>query len=105
MSEYYDASFQSLNGIKLSDTHSNCVLGCKDHNHLASIEFIYSETVAVLQQCELLTVPRIPQKSLKPFWNEFLDDLKEKSCFGVVFGRTLGAHVQGNFFESSKLRV
>jgi len=55
-------------------------------NKLVNIELRYHN----MQQAELCTVPHIPMHGLKPFWNDHLSDLKDKSIFGATCGGTQG---------------
>jgi hypothetical protein len=81
LSEFYKASYDLLSDVSVVDTFASCPEGCSVGGHRAAIDRAYNVIVHALQQAEVLTVPRIPQKSLKPFWNEYLDELKEKSVF------------------------
>jgi hypothetical protein len=46
--------------------------------------------VNALSQAERLTIPRIPHSSLKPFWNEYLDELKSKSITWHAIWKSAG---------------
>lgn len=67
--------------INTDDCYTNCKLGCDCLNHRAAIDNMYVNIVNALRHAEFSTVPRVPQHCFKPFWNEHLDDLKEKSVF------------------------
>ena len=70
-----------MQSIKTDDCFTTCSLGCDCVSHRAAIDYMYDSIVNILQQAEFNTVPRVPLNSLKPFWNEYLDSLKEKSVF------------------------
>jgi hypothetical protein len=64
-------------------------MGCCCVDHKRAINTVYDNIVCALQQAELIAVPHVPVNSLKPFWNEHLDSLKEKSVFGGDYGLML----------------
>jgi len=100
LTDFYDMSYQLLSDrVKVCDTHASCTLGCTDSSHCSAIDRVYNDIVAILQQCELFTVPRIPQRSLKPFWNEYLDELKEKSVFWGSVWKDAGCPRSGELFR------
>jgi hypothetical protein len=85
--DYYNATFSQFQYINCCDCYNSCSLGCDCSSHYEAIDDMYENIVHTLQNAEYFTVPRVPSNSLKPFWNEYLDELKEKSVF---LGYTLG---------------
>jgi hypothetical protein len=81
-----DAQMQWLN---VNDCASTCDVGCECSKHRESIDRMYNGIVFALQmlELELNTVPRVPCNSLKPFWNDHLDALKDKSVFWGKLGQ------------------
>src|SRR3989442_722394 len=73
MSIYRIAKFDSS---YLYCTNNNCQ---SKAIHCAAINSHYSCIVRALQYSERASIPRIPHCALKPFWNEYLDELKQKS--------------------------
>ena len=79
ITEYYNRSRDYLYTIKYNHLHSQCAEFCSSANHRAAIDQHYSCIVNALKSAERETIPRVPCGSLKPFWNEHLNDLKQKS--------------------------
>ena len=52
---------------------------CPNTEHCCAINKLYDDIVKSLNKAERLSVPRIPLKSLKPFWSAKLNELKEKA--------------------------
>ena len=81
VNDYYKASYDCLHGLQAEDCFTLCSMGCECIMHRAAIDSMYIEIRCALQQAELCTVPHIPVNGLKPFWNDHLVDLKDKSIF------------------------
>ena len=52
---------------------------CPNTEHCSAINKLYDDFVKSLHEAEHLSVPRIPLKSLKPFWSAELDKFKAKA--------------------------
>lgn len=78
--EYYSVTREVL-----ANTPHDCyqLYGCSElcnsASHKASINQHYLHIVNALKLAESATIPRIPNSALKPFWNDNLNDLKQKS--------------------------
>jgi len=72
--------------IKCNDTH------CISAEHRAAIADHYNQTVCALQSADNGTVPKIPCNSLRPFWNDELNELKSQSFFGMLCGVIMVHH-------------
>ena len=59
----------------------DCTIDCSNISHLTAIDCYYETVVTALYQASSKAIMRIPNKSLKPFWNEELDNLKSDSIF------------------------
>ena len=47
-----------------------CNFKCTDKSHMADINNYYDSIVEALRDAALLSIPRIPAGSLKPYWSE-----------------------------------
>ena len=81
LADFYDSTRSFLSTINLSDCCTECRPGCSCVDHKVAIDRVDNSVVGSLQSAELVSIPRVPVNSLKPFWNEHLDELKEKSIF------------------------
>ena len=79
LSLYYDASLNLLNNIAVPDC-INCESGCNSQKHRDSINTYYGNIVAALQEASYGSVHRVASNSLKPFWNDVLEDVKVSIC-------------------------
>ena len=52
---------------------------CPNTAHCSAINKLYDDIVKSLPEAEHLSDPRIPLKSLKPFWSAELDEFKDKA--------------------------
>ena len=77
---YYQCSDQKLRAVDIPRI-CNCDLDCTNDHHLNSINMYYDNIVAALHSAASSAIQRIPCCSLKPFWNEELDRLKQDSIF------------------------
>ena len=59
----------------------SCPPGCKSSSHQHAINLYYDTIIASLRTSNKCTIPRIPHAALRPFWNNELDDLKDKAIF------------------------
>ena len=64
-----------LNNIAVPDC-INCEYGCNSQKYRASINSCYGNIVAAWQAASYGSVHRVASNSLKPFWNDVLEDLK-----------------------------
>jgi len=81
INDYYEASRVLLSHIEIpACVHCNSV-GCCDIDHLASIDRYYCDIVNALYWSASANVVRVSSTSLKPYWNEHLDNLKQDSIF------------------------
>ena len=76
-----------------------CSHFCNNNTHCNGIEAHYNGIVHALQQAELNTIPSIPIHSLKPFWNEYLDELKSKSIMWHTIWHNAGRPKSGVIFN------
>ena len=61
-------------------------LGCRDASHLWAINAYYESIMHALHSASHSAIPRIPYHSLKPFWNEELDRLKDDYFLAQYMG-------------------
>jgi len=99
LSDYYGVSRVLLSEIGLVQSFAQCPEGCSNGNHRHAINSLYNDIVYALQSAEASTVPRIQHNSLKPFWNEHLDDLKQKSMFWDMVWKDAGRPKTGEVFR------
>ena len=81
---YYDSTFHELCSVSLPATLATCDCDndiCDNYVHCAMIDTYYNDIVAAIQRASSYTVCRVPNHSLKPYWNEHLDKLKSDSIF------------------------
>ena len=77
---YYIISGQLLQNNDISfDALHDCKPGCHVSDHFVLIDNYYNFIINALSSAAASCVPRIPHKSLKPFWDDELDSLKESS--------------------------
>src|SRR5438132_10316787 len=50
-------------------------------SHRLCINNHYDDIIKALTSAQYSTVPCIPQNALKPFWNKYLDEMRDKSIF------------------------
>ena len=66
---------------------------CSHANRHLTVNVYIRNIVNALQNAEHRSAHRIPYGALKPFWNDGLDDLKQKSIFlGMTFGKLWFPH-------------
>ena len=99
LNDYYYASSSFLDNVITDCCNDSCTVGCDYSGHSHAIDNLYNSIVYALQQAEQVAVPRIPYKSLKPFWTEHLDDLKEKSVFWGRLWVDAGRPRSGELFK------
>ena len=82
--------------------------GCTNECHLSAINNYYNEIVTALQDAASMSIPRIPTCSLKPYWNDEIERLKEDCIFWhnlwVSAGRPSGGHLMHHIKSSCKLK-
>ena len=81
LADYYAVSLKHLDHIDVDNYNFNCSPGCNNNYHRTLLDKWYQDIVYALQQTKASTIPRIPYNGLKPFWNDYLDELKERSVF------------------------
>jgi hypothetical protein len=74
-------TYTLLDSLNTDDCFTDCTIGCNCSAHYEAIDNMYNSIVYALKQSECCTAPRVPQNYFKPFCNEYLDALKEKSIF------------------------
>ena len=99
LSHYYSTSYNLLSKIEFNHSIAKCDDNCKCAEHFKCIDKLYNDIVGALQRAERITIPRVPQNSLKPFWNEQLDELKEKSVFWGRMWTNAGRPRSGELFK------
>ena len=68
--------------------------------NLSSTLFIYlRKIITSLRTSERCTIPRIPHASLRPFWNDECDDLKDKSIFWHNLWKSAGSPAAGTLHQ------
>lgn len=81
LTNYYNLTRDELACLDFDESFTCCPDGCSSIVHKAAINKYYLAIVQALTKSERTCVPRIPCNALKPFWNDFLDELKQKSIF------------------------
>ena len=77
---YYEQTHYELQSVDIPG-YCNCKNDCSLAEHRHAINKYYSDIVCALQKAASLAIKRVPCRSLKPYWNEHLDKLKEDSVF------------------------
>ena len=77
---YYDCTARALCNFNVPDIH-DCDIGCHHVDHIDAINSYYENIVAALNQAASIAIQRVPSHSLKPYWNDELDRLKNDSIF------------------------
>ena len=80
LAHYYECTRNALCNVPVPDV-CDCVIGCHNVSHLDAINQYYENIVAALHSAASSAIKRIPCSSLKPYWNEELDRLKDSSIF------------------------
>jgi len=97
---YYEATRVYLSDIKLDSSYANCDdTHCSDEEHYKAISEHYDQICAALGSASDQTVPKIRRSSLRPFWNEELDDLKSTSIFWHRMWQDAGSPSSGWLFK------
>ena len=110
LGNYYNVTREDLSNIDLSSlSYLNCCSNnkCCEHDHYDFINYHYACIVKALKSAELQCIPSIPSTALKPFWNDYLDELKQKSIFWHTLWKEVGRPQSGlvhNIKNSSKLK-
>ena len=76
---YYHCTNHNLNLVNVPAF--NCDINGNVSSHLDAINVYYENIVAVLHSAACTAIHHIPCNTLKPFWNEELDRLKNDSIF------------------------
>ena len=105
---YYKLSNTYLASRNYDCSYVHCINDCQSPaSHRAAINDHYMHIVHALKSAERESIPRIPHGALKPFWNEFLDDLKQKSILWHNIWLNAGRPMSGLIFNiksSARLR-
>ena len=81
---YYNYTYNELCTVSSPVALSACQCDndtCDDYLHCIMIDRYYNDIVAAIQRASNNAVCRVPNHSLKPYWNEHLDKLKSDSIF------------------------
>ena len=89
LTDYYNVIRTQLDSFKFDYNLTRCYQGCQYSVHKQLINTNYHNIVNALSAAERITVPLIPHRALRPFWNEEFDDLKQKLCFGISYGKII----------------
>ena len=82
LTEYYDCTRELLYDLTCDKSHIQCTTGnysCVKHKQ--GINVYYAAIVNALTCAQHSTIPCIPYNALKPFWNDYLDEMRDKSIF------------------------
>ena len=96
---YYDCSRASLGDVTVPSHLVSCVSSCCGQDHSVLINHYYGSIVDALQRAADAAVIRIPVSSLKPYWNEHLDQLKRDSMFWHSLWQSAGRPHSGTLFH------
>jgi len=55
-------------------------------DHISQIDFVYNSILSVFFTASMHSIERIQVHSLKSYWNDELDRLKNDSIFGTACG-------------------
>ena len=97
--DYYRESYVYLQHIQADDCFTSCRMSCDHIVHIVAIDSMYTRIRCALQQAELHTVPHIPVHGLRPLWNDYLDELKDKSIFWGNMWKNAGKPKFGHIFS------
>ena len=89
---YYDCSRVSLGNVTVPSHLVSCVSHCCGQDHSVLISQYYGSIINA-------AVIRIPVSSLKPYWNEHLDQLKRDSMFWHNIWQSAGRPRSGTLFH------
>ena len=79
--QYYNTTRDLLSVIPSELFKLKCNKSCNDITHKELINLHYHYIVQALKTAEAQFIPKIPSSALKPFWNDSLDEIKQKSIF------------------------
>ena len=79
LSDYYSLTGEALQALNFGCTCLKCELGCSSSEHANYIDVYYSNIVTELKWAEQISISSIPHSAQKHFWNDELDELKQKS--------------------------
>ena len=97
--DYYELTRVLLSNIAYDRTLANCSLNCSAASHKAAINDHYLRIVNALKEAERATIPRIPNKALKPFWTQELDNWKQKSILWHSIWCSSGRPLSGLIYK------
>jgi len=80
LNTYYEQTYYELQLVDIPG-YCDCKNDCRLAEHRYAIDKYYSHIACALQKATCLSIKRVPCRSLKPYWNEHLDKLKEDSVF------------------------
>ena len=81
LNSYYSVTQQLLSNLEQLYHFNDCNAGCKNVDHISHIDLAFNSVVSVLFTASMHSVERIQVHSLKPYWNDELDRLKNDSIF------------------------
>ena len=82
LNEYYNCTRELLYDMVYDNSHLQCNTdNCSCVFHKQCIDLHYAAIVNTLTCAQYSTIPCIPCNALKPFWNEYLDEMRDKSIF------------------------
>jgi Reverse transcriptase (RNA-dependent DNA polymerase) len=106
LSESYESSRVHLTSVPRYDLDS-CGEHCDNPLHRSLIDGLYHDITSALYDAAVSSVVRLPIRSLKPFWNDELDRLKEAAILWHDIWCSAGKPKSGQVFSikcSAKLR-
>ena len=91
LNDYYNVSRDLLSNIIFDTNLSHCDHNCKSCLHVDIIKDYYRLIVHALINAEKQTISHVPHRARRLFWNDALDELKQKSLFWFNLWRENGS--------------
>ena len=107
LNDYYNVSRDLLSNIIFDTNLSHCDHNCKSCLHVDIINDYYRRIVHALINVEEQTISHVPLRALRPFWNDELYRLNQKSLFLFNLWRENGSPSSGHIHHikcSTKLQ-
>ena len=101
---YYYRSGEYLQSLSAPFNLLNWTAGCNCVYHKTIIDYYYDDIVNILNRTASECVPRIPIRSLKPYWNQELNKLKEYSIDMHKLWKQCGCP-RGGIINSARLKA
>jgi len=98
LTDYYEASRVELSHLPNYDP-CLCSSNCTNPEHCHAIDALYNDIVSALFNAASSTVVRLPNNSLKPYWNDELDRLKESAILWHDIWMSMGKPKSGQVFN------